>query len=285
MAGWETPPVTIARRAPSSGTSPADDRDHPRRAEATIVEPRGGGVAARAAERSCGLRPVWTFTAVALAGYALLAAAIVLLGLLLTKLLLPIDPIAEADRWLPDWLADQRRPWFDDASFVGSMIGDVPVLPALLLAALIGAAVVRRIRIGVFIMTAAVMEVGLYWLAAPGPRASAWTSCVWMTCRSTRAFPPDTWPPPSWSTSGSRSSSRQRVRQAAATVPAWTVAIAMVLGGLRLADVIPGYASSLRQPSACAAGPGLLVALVAVRAFGYAQRLHRNRATRPVLQE
>ena len=277
--------MTIAHRTPSSGTSPADDRDHPRRAEATIVEPRGGGVAVWAAERSRGLRPVWTFTAVALVGYALLAAAIVLLGLLLTKLLLPIDPIADADRWLPDRLADERRPWLDDASFVGSMIGDAPVLPALLLAALIGAAMVRRLRIGVFLVTAAVMELALYRLVALGAPRERPDVPRLDDLPVDESFP-----------SGHVAASvvvyvglaliiSSAFRRRWVTVLAWTVAIAMVLV-VSVSRMYRGMHHPFDTLGGALLGLGcLLVALVAVRAFGAAQRLHRSRATRSVPQE
>jgi membrane-associated phospholipid phosphatase len=277
--------VTIARRAPSSGTSPVDDREHPRRAETTIVEPRGGGAAGWAADRLRGHRPIWAFTAVALAGYALLAAAIVLLGLLLTQLLLPIDSIADADRWLPDWLADHRSPRLDDASFVGSMIGDAPVLPALLLATLIGAAVVRRLRIGVFLVTAAVMELALYRvgaLAAPRERPDV---------PRLDDLPVDESFP-----SGHVAASvvvyiglaliiSSAFRRRWVTALVWTVAIAMVLV-VSLSRMYRGMHHPFDTLGGLLLGLGcLLVALVAVRAFGAAQRLHHSRATRAVPQE
>jgi undecaprenyl-diphosphatase len=277
--------VTIARRAASSWATPADDRGHPRRAEQTIVEPRGGGVAVSAAERFRGLRPVWTFGAVALVGSALLAAAIVLLGLLLTKLLLPIDPVADADRWLPDQLADERRPWLDDASFVGSMIGAVPVLPALLVAALIGAAIVRRIRIGVSIVTAAVLELGLYRLAALGAPRERPDVPRLDDLPADESFP-----------SGHVAASvvvyvglaliiSSAFRRRWVTVLAWTVAVAMVLA-VSASRVYRGMHHPFDTLGGALLGLGcLLVALVAVRAFGAAQRLRRSRATRPLPQE
>jgi undecaprenyl-diphosphatase len=284
-AAGKPPPVTIARRAPSPRISPADDRAHPRHAEATIVEPRGGGLEVWAAERSRGLRPVWTFTVVALLGSALLAAAIVLLGLLLTKLLLPIDPIADADRWLPDWLADQRRPGLDDASLVGSMLGDVPVLPALLLATLIGAAVVRRLRIGVFIVTAAVIELGLYRLAALGAPRERPDVPRLDDLPADESFP-----------SGHVAASvvvyvglaliiSSALRRRWVTVLVWTVAVAMVLV-VSVSRMYRGMHHPFDTLGGALLGLGcLLVALVAVRAFGAAQRLRRDRAGRSVPRE
>jgi membrane-associated phospholipid phosphatase len=277
--------VTIARPAPNSVTSRVREREDVRRAEATIVEPRGGGVAMWAAERFRRHRPVWTFSAVALAGYALLAAAIVLLGLLLTKLLLPIDPIADADRWLPEWLAERRRPWADDASWVGSRIGDVPVLPALVIATLIGAAVVRRLRIGVFMVTAIILELTLYRLgalAAPRERpevprmddlpgdesfpsghvAAAIVVYVGLALILSSAF-----------------------RRTWASVLLWSVAIAVVLV-VSLSRMYRGMHHPFDTLGGVLLGAGcLLVALVAVRAFGSAQRLRRERASRPVPPE
>jgi undecaprenyl-diphosphatase len=283
--GGKPPHVAIARRVPSYGTSRVDNREHPRRAEATIVEPRGGGAAWWAAERSRGHRPIWALTAVALAGYALLAAAILLLGLLLTELLLPIDAIGDADRWPPDWLADQRRPWLDDASFVASMIGDAPLLPALLLATLIGAAVVRRLRIGVFLVTAAVMELALYRLGALGAPRERPDVPRMDDLPVDESFP-----------SGHVAASivvyvglaliiSSAFRRRWVTVVVWTFAIAMVLV-VSVSRMYRGMHHPFDTLGGALLGLGcLLVALVAVRAFGAAQRLHRSRATRSVPEE
>ena len=65
---------------------------------------------------------------------------------------------------------------------------------------------------------------------------------------------------------------------------AWTVAIAMVLV-VSVSRMYRGMHPSTPSTLALLGLGCLLVALVAVRAFGAAQRLHRGRATRSVPQE
>ena len=277
--------MVIARSAPGAGTYPVEASDERRGPDATIAEPWGGGVALSAAGRLRGHRPIWTFTLVALAGYALLAATIVLLGLLLTELLLPIDPIADADRWLPDGLAEHRRPWLDDASFVASTIGDAPVLPALVFATLVGAALARRLRIGAFLLTAIVMEVTLYRLGALGAPRERPDVPRLDDLPVDQSFP-----------SGHVAASfvvyvglalilSSGFRRRWVTVMSWTVAIAIVLL-VSVSRMYRGMHHPFDTLGGALLGAGcLVVALVAVRAFGHAQRLHREQASRSVPQE
>lgn len=61
-------------------------------------------------------------------GAVLVAAGMIGLGFFTTKVLLSIEAVADADRWLPLWLEEHRTPFLNDASYVGSMIAHAPVL-------------------------------------------------------------------------------------------------------------------------------------------------------------
>jgi undecaprenyl-diphosphatase len=65
---------------------------------------------------------------VANVGALFLAAGMIGLGLLTTKVLLPVQAIADADEWLPRWLEAHRTPFLTDVSYVGSMMSHAPVL-------------------------------------------------------------------------------------------------------------------------------------------------------------
>lgn len=132
----------------------------------TAAEPRDRGIARAVAQRLDGVRPAIVFFAATLVGYVVLAGALVALGLLLTRVLLPVNGAERADEYLPALLADHRAGWLTDASAVGSRIGDVPVLPVLVALTLVVAALVHRLRVGIFLVTAILMEVTLYRVGA-----------------------------------------------------------------------------------------------------------------------
>ena len=60
------------------------------------------------------------------------------LGFLLVDVLLPVHAIGHNDEAVNDWLASNRTPSLNDASFVGSMIGDIPFIPALVILVALG---------------------------------------------------------------------------------------------------------------------------------------------------
>ncbi len=208
-----------------------------------------------------------------------------LLGLLLTKLLLPIDPIAEADRWLPEWLAEHRRPWLDDASWVGSRIGDVPVLPGLVIATLIVGAVVRRLRIGVFLATAIVIELTLYRLAALGAPRERPEVPRMDDLPVDESFPSGHVAATVVVYVGLALIVSTAFRRRWVTVVSWTVAIAAVLL-VSSSRMYRGMHHPFDTVGGALLGAGcLLVALVAVRAFGEAQHRRREPASRPIQRE
>jgi membrane-associated phospholipid phosphatase len=61
-------------------------------------------------------------------GAVLVAAGMIGLGFFTTKVLLSVQPIVEADEWVPEWLEAHRTPFLNDVSYWGSMMSHAPVL-------------------------------------------------------------------------------------------------------------------------------------------------------------
>jgi undecaprenyl-diphosphatase len=161
--------VTTTSGASGPAAARLRETGRARRAETTVVEPRPG-LSARIADR-WDHGPVAAWGVTTLVGWAVLAAAIAVLALLVTDVLLDVAGVRDADEWFPEWLADRRTPSRSDLSYAGSLVGDVPVIPALVALTAIVSLAVRRARIGVFLITAIVMELSLYRLGAlVGPR-------------------------------------------------------------------------------------------------------------------
>jgi membrane-associated phospholipid phosphatase len=151
-------------RSPAQTSLASGTQAHNRRA--FVLDPRADGVAARLGNRLSGHRP-WVASAIAfIAGYVFLAAATVGLGLLLTRALLPIDALEDADQYLPEFFSDNRSEDANDASYVASMTGDIPVLPALGVMACIVAAFFRRWIVTGFLIVAVALEVTIYRIGA-----------------------------------------------------------------------------------------------------------------------
>ena len=158
-------------RAPSGPGAAQPTGTAVRPAERTVAEPRPGGISHAVAARIHGPHPYRAYAVTTVVGWALLAILTALAALLVTKVLLHSGAVADADEWLPRTLAEHRRGWLTDASDIGSRIGDVPVIPALVFLTLVAGAVARRMRIGIVILTAIVIELTLYRLGAlVGPR-------------------------------------------------------------------------------------------------------------------
>ncbi len=104
--------------------------------------------------------PIVVFIAVTLAGYALLAALMIGLGFLLVDVVLPFHGIGGADESVNDWLAAHRSSGLDDASYVGSAIGDIPFIPGLVILTALVTAILRKWRAFAFIVGAILVEVG-----------------------------------------------------------------------------------------------------------------------------
>ena len=98
------------------GESAADGR----RTDVPLLEPTPGGPAERIGGRLAGLHPVVAFVLSAVAIWVLVVGVSILLGLLVTEVLVPIDAVQDADEWLPDELAAERTSFWNDVSYVVS---------------------------------------------------------------------------------------------------------------------------------------------------------------------
>ncbi len=252
-------------------------------ARAALLEPGDEGIALSIARRLPEWRPGAVYAAVLAAGYALLAAIVVGMGLLLTEVLLPVAAIQDTDAYVPEWMADNRRPWLTDASAVASRIGDVPVLPALVVLTLVVAAVIRRFRIGAFLLTAILIEVTMYRIGALAVPRNRPDVARLEDLPVDRSFP-----------SGHAAASfvvylglawliTARVRRRWVRVAVWTVALAAFLA-VTVSRLYRGMHHPLDALSGALVGTGsLLVALIAVLAYLQAGRIH-DRQTRTVTE-
>lgn len=129
-----------------------------------VLDAAPDGPAEHIAERLDGRRPAVVFALTAFAGYLCLLACTIGLGLLLTQVVLaPTNGLWSDDEALSAWFARQRTPTLDDLTFVGSLVGDIPVLPGLVVLAVIVLFFAgRRIRAAAFIATAGLIELATY---------------------------------------------------------------------------------------------------------------------------
>jgi undecaprenyl-diphosphatase len=94
-----------------------------------VLGPRPGGPAERVARLIGATHPVRVFLVVAVAGYALLAALTMSVGLLLTELLVPVHGFEKWDNDINRWLAAHRSPVLTDLSWLGSTVAGGLVIP------------------------------------------------------------------------------------------------------------------------------------------------------------
>jgi undecaprenyl-diphosphatase len=140
------------------------DRSTQRRNESGVplLEPRPDGPAERFSSMLGDRHPVTAFLTTVLLGYAVLAAASIAAGLFVTKVILESRGIERLDERLPRWLAAHRTETWTDLSWVGSEVAGGYVIPAALVLVAIGAAVLRRWRVGAFVVFAVAVESGTY---------------------------------------------------------------------------------------------------------------------------
>jgi len=131
-----------------------------------VLEPRQDGPAYAVADRLERRHPATVFTVAMVAGYVVLAALAVGLGFLLVDVLLPFDGLGRADEHVNRWLAAHRDSTLNDGSYVGSMIGDIPVLPIVVALTAIALMVRRRWRIAAFVVAAILVEAATYRVAS-----------------------------------------------------------------------------------------------------------------------
>ena len=134
--------------------------------EIPLLEARRDSLALGLAERLRRHRPVTVWALVLLLGYIVVAAATIALGFLLIDVLVPVHAIGHNDEAVNTWFASHRDGTRNDASFVGSSIGDIPVLPVLVTLVVIVAALLRRWRVAGFLLGAILIEVATYRIAS-----------------------------------------------------------------------------------------------------------------------
>lgn len=257
-----------------------DETAHRRRADATVVEPRPGGLATSVADRWHG-GPVAAWSVTTLVGWALLAAVMSVLALLVTKVLLDWTAVADADEWFPEWLNERRTPFRTDLSDIGSRIGDVPVVPALVALTAIVSLVVRRARIGVFLITAIVIELTLYRLAAwVGPRERPDVPRLDDHLPMDESFPSGHVAATTVTYVGLAMIISSWARRRFVSVIVWTIAMLAVLV-VALSRMYRGMHHPIDALGGLLLGLGCLaVALIAIRVYGHV-RARRERAQAP----
>lgn len=127
-----------------------------------ILEPQPDGPAERFARLVGPESPVRVFVIGLLAGYALLVTAMVFLGLTLIHVVLPVGGLAEADADLSQWLADNRSPGQEDASWVGSTLSGGHVIPAVIGLCLAFFLATKRWLLAAFVLFAVALESATY---------------------------------------------------------------------------------------------------------------------------
>ena len=133
-----------------------------RESDVPVLEPRGGGLADRFADRIGDRHPVIAFLLAVISGYIVLALTSIVVGLVVTELLLDINGLERLDERFPAWLEGERTEGRTDASFIGSEISGGKVVVGLLLLIAIVMAILRRWRIGAFVVFAVAVESGTY---------------------------------------------------------------------------------------------------------------------------
>ena len=131
-----------------------------------VLEAPPGSRSRSLAQRFGDRPPLLVFFLTTLAGYIVLAALAIGLGFLLVDALLPVHAIGHNDEAVNTWLARQRSSSLNDASYVGSSIGDIPFIPALVILTAIGAAILRRWRVAGLIVGGILVEVATYRIAS-----------------------------------------------------------------------------------------------------------------------
>jgi undecaprenyl-diphosphatase len=244
-----------------------------------LVAPRGGA-SERLGRRFADRSPILLFSLTTLAGYLILAALMIGLGFLLVDVVLPVHTIGHDDEAVNTWLASHRSPSRNDVSFVGTMIGDIPFIPALVILTAIGAAVLRRWRVFAFIVGAIAVEVATYRV----------TSLIVHRQRpSVPRLDPDHLPVNQSYPSGHVAAAvvvygglalliSGRLRNRGARLAVWTLAIALPLV-VAVSRMYRGMHHPLDVIAGCLMGlAAIAIALFAARAAGEAARLRSSAA-------
>jgi membrane-associated phospholipid phosphatase len=148
--------VSMPRTLPGHGRTGGSDG-----ALSPLVAPEGSE-AEHVGRRLAPHSPILVFLLTTLTGYVMLAALMIGSGFLLVDVLLPVHAIGHSDEAINEWLASNRSPALNDASYVGSMIGDIPFIPAVVILTALGAALLRRWHVFAFVVGAIAVEVATY---------------------------------------------------------------------------------------------------------------------------
>ena len=127
-----------------------------------VLEPRPGEPAERVARRIGGTHPVRVFLVVVVAGYALLAALTMSVGLLLTEFLVPVHGFEKWDNDINRWLAEHRSPVLTDLSWLGSTVAGGLVIPVVVGVLLFVFVVRREWLLAAFTLFVICVESGSY---------------------------------------------------------------------------------------------------------------------------
>lgn len=129
-----------------------------------VLEPRDAGPAERLATALGRLHPAAVWFLGLLAGILVLTALTILLGLLLVHVILPAGLGAPDERVVID-LTELRSATVNRLTDIGSLVGDAPALPAVVLLASIVAAVLKRFQVAAFLVAAGAAELAVYRIA------------------------------------------------------------------------------------------------------------------------
>jgi membrane-associated phospholipid phosphatase len=144
------------------GTLPVEEESAGRARSVPVLEPRTGGPAERVARRIGATHPVRVFLVVAVAGYVLLAALTISVGLLFTELLVPVHGFEKWDNDINRWLAEHRSSVPTDLSWLGSTVAGGLVIPVVVGLLLLAFVVKRKWLLAAFTLFVICIESGSY---------------------------------------------------------------------------------------------------------------------------
>ena len=140
------------------------DQQLPRRttSDVPLLEAKPESLAEAFSRHIGGQRPAVVFLAAVATGYAALLAVTVAVGLVLTRLLLPIGGFAAWEESINRWLADHRDPNLEHLSWIGSTLAGGVVIPVVVGACLVAFLAFRRWRLAAFVLFVICIESGAY---------------------------------------------------------------------------------------------------------------------------
>jgi undecaprenyl-diphosphatase len=129
-----------------------------------LLEARYGSWAERVAGFGWlqGRHPAIVHVAVSVVLWLLLVAFMTAVGRFLTEVLVPHAGVGLAERSYNDWLEDNRAPFREDVSWVGSTLSGGVVIPLVVAVSCVSLAIARRWRLAAFVLTAILVEVSAY---------------------------------------------------------------------------------------------------------------------------